>query len=173
VSRILVVDASVAIDLLARYRPEPIEKVLWEPGTHLAAPELLDIEAVHALRRLDRDGCIPASRIENLVVELRALPIRRYRHASLIEAVHALRRLDRDGCIPASRIENLVVELRALPIRRYRHASLVAGVWSLRGHLTAYDAAYVALTRLLNATLITRDERLARASGLGHAVMLA
>jgi predicted nucleic acid-binding protein len=60
VSRILVVDASIAVDLLARYRPEPIEQALWAPGTHLAAPELLDIEALHALRRLDRDGRIPA-----------------------------------------------------------------------------------------------------------------
>ncbi len=63
------VDASIAVDLLARYRPEPIEQALWAPGTHLAAPELLDIEALHALRRLDRDGRIPASRIEHLVME--------------------------------------------------------------------------------------------------------
>ena len=131
-SRILVVDASIAVDLLARYRPEPIEQALWAPGTHLAAPELLDIEALHALRRLDRDGRIPASRIENLVVEL-----------------------------------------RSLPIRRYRHANLVADVWSLRGHLTAYAAAYLSLTRMLNAMLITRDEQLACASGLGVDILLA
>jgi len=132
VSRILVVDASVTVDLLARFRAEPIEQALWAPGTRLAAPELLDVEALHALRRLDRDGRIPASRVANLVEDL-----------------------------------------RSLPIRRYRHASLVTGVWSLRGHLTAYDAVYVVLTRLLKATLITRDERLARASGLGDGVVLA
>ena len=131
-SRILVVDACVAVDLLARFRPEPIEQALWAPDTYLAAPELLDIEALQALRRLDRDGRIPAPRVETLIEEL---------------------------C--------------SLPIRRYRHASLMTGVWSLRDHLTAYDAAYVILARLLNATLITRDERLARASGLGGGVMLA
>lgn len=54
-SRIPLVDASVAVDLLARYRPEPIERALWAPGTHLAAPELLDIEALHALRRLGQE----------------------------------------------------------------------------------------------------------------------
>lgn len=75
------------------------------------------------------------------------------------------------GAIPASRAQ-LSDQLSALPIRRYRHASLLAGIWSLRGHLTAYDAAYVALARLLEATLITRDERLARASGLGEQVLL-
>lgn len=129
-SRILVIDASIAIDLIARFRPEPIEELLWASDSRLAAPELLDAETLHALRRLDRDGRIRASR------------------------------------------SNLARELQALPIRRYRHASLVAGIWSLRGHLTAYDAAYVVLARLLNATLITRDERLARASGLGHQVLL-
>lgn len=131
-SRILVVDASVAVDLLARFQPEPIERALWAPDTHLAAPELLDVEVLHALRRLDQDGRIPASRAVNLVEHL-----------------------------------------RALPIRRYRHTSLVDGIWALRGHLTAYDAAYVVLTRLLNATLITRDERLANASGLNGDVLLA
>jgi predicted nucleic acid-binding protein len=130
-SRILVVDASIAVDLLARFQPEPIEKLLWAPDTHLAAPELLDIETLHALRRLDLEQRIPASR------------------------------------------SKLVEEVQALPIRRYRHAHLLAGIWTMRGHLTAYDAAYVVLTRLLDACLVTRDERLARASGLGDKVLLA
>lgn len=129
-SRILVVDASIAIDLIARFRPEPIEDLLWATDSRLAAPELLDVETLHVLRRLDRDGRIPASR------------------------------------------SDLAGELVALPIRRYRHASLVAGIWSLRGHLTAYDAAYVVLARLLSATLVTRDERLARASVPGHRVLV-
>lgn len=122
-SRILVIDASIAVDLIARFRPEPIEELLWAPGSRLAAPELLDVEAMNALRQLDRAGRIPVSR------------------------------------------SDLAGELKSLPIRRYRHASLLEGIWSLRGHLTAYDAAYVVLTRLLDATLVTRDERLARASG--------
>lgn len=129
-SRILVVDASVATDLLARFRPEPIEEMLWARDTRLAAPELLDIEVLHALRRLDRGGCIPESRAD------------------------------------------LAAELQALPIRRYRHQSLLSRIWTLRGHLTAYDAAYVVLANLLSATLVTRDERLARASGLGLRVAL-
>ncbi len=88
-----------------------------------------------------------------------------------METLHALRRLDRNGSVPTSR-SGLASELQALPIRRYRHTSLIAGIWSLRRQLTAYDAAYVVLTHLLNATLITRDERLARASGLGGKVHL-
>ena len=129
-SRILVIDASIVVDLIARFQPEPIEELLWASGSRLAAPELLDVESLHALRRLDRDGHVPVSR------------------------------------------SNLTQELKALPIRRYRHATLITGIWALRGQLTAYDAAYVVLAKLLNATLITRDERLARASGLGDQVVL-
>jgi predicted nucleic acid-binding protein len=130
VSRILVIDASIAVDLIARFRPEPIEKLLWAPDTRMAAPELLDVEVLHTLRRLDRDGRIPSARTD------------------------------------------LTEQLRALPIRRYRHASLLDAIWSLRGHLTAYDAAYVVLSHLLDAALVTRDQRLARASGLGDRVLL-
>lgn len=38
-------------------------------------------------------------------------------------------------------------------------------IWALRSNLTAYDAAYDALAEGLGATLLTRDERLAKASG--------
>lgn len=124
-SRILVVDASVVVDLIGRFRPEPIEALLWADNTVLAAPELIAIEALQALRRLDQAGAIPPGRTS--AVEL----------------------------------------LRALPIRTYRHAGLLAGIWALRKNLTAYDAAYVALARLLGATLVTRDEKLAGAPGLG------
>jgi predicted nucleic acid-binding protein len=118
------VDASVVVDLVGRFRPEPIEALLWADDTVLVAPELMQIEALQALRRLDEAGAIPRSR--NSVCEL----------------------------------------LRALPIRFYRHASLLAGVWSLRQNLTAYDAAYVALARILGATVVTRDLKLASAPGL-------
>jgi predicted nucleic acid-binding protein len=37
-------------------------------------------------------------------------------------------------------------------------------VWELRANLTAYDAAYVALAEALEAPLLTRDARLARAA---------
>ncbi len=125
-SRILVVDASVVVDLLARFCPQPIEALLRAPDTVLTAPELIDIEVLHALRKLDRTGLIPVGR-----------------KAGLPHSIQALR------------------------IRKYRHANLLAGIWSLRKNLTAYDAAYVVLARLLNATLVTRDTQLAGAPDLG------
>jgi len=124
VTRILVVDASVVVDLIGRFRPQSIEALLWAEDTALAAPELLDVEVLQALRRLDQDGAIPPSRTQ--MVEL----------------------------------------LQALRIRRFRHHYLLDGIWSLRKNLTAYDAAYVALARLLGGTLVTRDEKLAGAPGL-------
>jgi predicted nucleic acid-binding protein len=129
-SRVLVVDASVVVDLIGRFRPQPIEALLWAEDSVLAAPELLDVEVLQALRRLDKDGAIPSSRAD--VVEL----------------------------------------LRALRIRRYRHHSLRDGIWSLRKNMTAYDASYVALASLLDATLVTRDAKLARAPGLDIQVMV-
>lgn len=124
--RILVVDASVVVDLLARFRAQPLEALLWANDTHLAAPELLDVEVLSALRKLDRAGAIP----------------------------------------PRRRAE-LPQLLRALRIRKYAHDLLLDGIWALRDNLTAYDACYVALARLLGASLATRDARLARAPGLG------
>ncbi len=36
-------------------------------------------------------------------------------------------------------------------------------MWELRANLTAYDAAYVVLGELLDASVVTTDARLARA----------
>ncbi len=130
-TRILVVDASVVVDLLARFRPHPLEELLWAPGTVLVAPELIDIEVLNALRKLDQSGAIPSGRS----AELPAL-------------------------------------MRGLRIRKYGHASLVDGIWALRKNVTAYDAAYIILARLLKATLVTRDKRLAKAPGLNVQVVV-
>jgi predicted nucleic acid-binding protein len=123
---VLVTDASVVVDLLGRFAAEPIEAALFEGGGKLVAPELLDIEVLHTLRKLEATKAIPASR--------------------------RARVLD---------------DFRALPIRRFRHAALWQDVWQLKRNLTAYDACYVALARQLEATLVTRDGRIARAPGVG------
>ena len=90
-SRRLVVDASVVVDLLGRFRPKPIEALLFAADAALAAPAQLDVEVLQALRKLDLQGAIPASR-DDLTDSLRALRIRRYPHASLLEEIWALRR---------------------------------------------------------------------------------
>lgn len=89
-SRILVIDASVVVDLIGRFQPQAIEDLIWDQNTVLAAPELLDVEVLQALRRFDLDGAIPAAR-ESVVSILQALPIRRYRHQNLHNGIWPLR----------------------------------------------------------------------------------
>lgn len=82
-----------------------------------------------------------------------------------IEVLNVLRKLDQAGAIPASRRAELPTMLRGLRIRKYGHDSLIDGIWALRGDLTGYDAACVALARLLDIPLVTRDSRLTHAAG--------
>ncbi len=56
-------------------------------------------------------------------------------------------------------------DLASARISKYPHTPLVARIWELRGNLTAYDAAYVALAEVLDAPLVTTDGRLAQAPG--------
>lgn len=89
--RLLVVDASIVLDLLARFRPQPLEALLWAPGTSLVAPELIDVEVLNAMRKLDQRHAIPATRRTQLPAQLRALRIRKYRHDALLEGIWSLR----------------------------------------------------------------------------------
>lgn len=53
--------------------------------------------------------------------------------------------------------------LAGMPIRRESAQPLVARIWGLRHNYTVYDASYVALAEALDATLVTCDEKFARA----------
>ena len=61
-------------------------------------------------------------------------------------------------------------DLMGWPIDRIPHKSLVWTAWQHRNNVTAYDAFYVAVARLSNASLITADGPLARAPALGIVV---
>jgi predicted nucleic acid-binding protein len=58
-----------------------------------------------------------------------------------------------------------LLDLMALDVDVYPFAALAGRAWELRGNLTLYDAAYVALAELLDAPLMTLDGRMSRASG--------
>jgi predicted nucleic acid-binding protein len=82
-----------------------------------------------------------------------------------LEVASVLRRQIRAGAIDARRAGLALEDLGALPARRAPHRPLLSRCWELRDNLTVYDAAYVALAEAMQATLLTGDQRLARASG--------
>ena len=82
-----------------------------------------------------------------------------------LEVTSVLRRQYAAGALDGRRATLALDDLQAMPIQRAPHRYLLRRCWELRDNLTAYDAAYVALAELLGATLLTADERLARAPG--------
>ena len=86
-------------------------------------------------------------------------------HLADIEVTQALRRYARDGDIGTADAETAISALHSLDLQRHAHEPLLDRVWELRHHMSAYDAAYVALAEALEARLITCDGRLARAPG--------
>ena len=86
-------------------------------------------------------------------------------HLLDVEVAQVVRRYAARGEISATRGRMMLGLLADFPINRYPHEPLLDRMWALRANLTAYDAAYVALTEALGARLLTRDERLAGASG--------
>ena len=78
---------------------------------------------------------------------------------SVVQSEHRRGRLD--GTAAAQAIE----DLRTWPGERWSHRPLLARAWGLRANVRGYDALYVALAEALEATLLTRDRRVAAAAG--------
>jgi len=91
-------------------------------------------------------------------------------HMLDVDVAQVLRRLVREAVISAQRAEEAIDDLADLRVTRYPHFVFLSRMWKLRHNLSAYDAAYVALSENLGATLLTRDARLASASGRAVAV---
>ncbi len=58
----------------------------------------------------------------------------------------------------------MLEDLAALPVDRHAHTVLLPRIWELRNTVSAYDAVYLALSEVLQATLLTRDSGLAAAA---------
>ena len=86
-------------------------------------------------------------------------------HLLDLEVAQVLRRFLGTRVISAQRAQEALDDLADLPLSRYPHNLLLPRVWELRATLTAYDAVYVALAELLDATLLSCDRKVASASG--------
>ena len=82
-----------------------------------------------------------------------------------VEMTSAWRRLVSRGQLDDRRARLAMEDLLALPLERVPHGFLLPRCWQLKDNLTIYDAAYVALAELLEATLVTADSRIKSASG--------
>lgn len=88
----IVLDASAAVDwLLQTSAGQRIEKRIYSPGESLHAPHLLDIEVTQVLRRLVREGTVPATRADQVVQDLLDLRVTRYPHFVLLPRIWRLR----------------------------------------------------------------------------------
>lgn len=102
------------------------------------------------------------------MVEERIFDSEQALHASLlidVEVTQILRRYAASGESEPERCRAALDDLADLPITRYPHDLLLPRAWELRHNLTIYDAVYVALAEVLEASLLTCDQRLKRASG--------
>jgi predicted nucleic acid-binding protein len=93
-------------------------------------------------------------------------------HLLDVEVAQVIRRYAANGDIDDDRGRMAIADLSDFPLRRYPHDFLLPRIWDLRNNLTAYDATYVALAEALNAPLLTRDKRLAAATGHGARIEL-
>jgi predicted nucleic acid-binding protein len=94
-------------------------------------------------------------------------------HLLDLEVAQVLRRYVARGELTEPRGREALDVLTVFPLTRYSHEPLLGRIWELRESLTGYDAAYVALAEALGVTLLTRDQRLARATGIRATIQLA
>jgi predicted nucleic acid-binding protein len=80
------------------------------------------------------------------------------------ELLSVVRRWLSRGWITQEVADRAVARLGELAVVHHGHAILRPSVWSLRDRCTTYDACYVALAQLLDARLLTTDERLRTAA---------
>lgn len=83
-----------------------------------------------------------------------------------VETVSVLRKRWLAGDLSTLRLSAAIDDLEDLPLTRFPTLPLMRRAYELRGNVTPYDAAYVALAEQLDCSLVTADSRLASAPGV-------
>ena len=81
------------------------------------------------------------------------------------ETANILRRHELAGLISPDQAAQAHADLLDLEIEHWPYELLAPRAWELRLTLSIYDASYVAVAELLGSTLVTLDQRIARAPG--------
>jgi predicted nucleic acid-binding protein len=89
-----------------------------------------------------------------------------------LEVLNALRRYVFLKRLSSARATQALHDYLLAPLDRRPVTPLLDRIWALRDNLTAYDAAYVALAESTSASLVTRDSKLAAATGHGAKIIL-
>lgn len=86
------------------------------------------------------------------------------------EAANIIRRHELAALVSSDQAAQAHADLLDLVIEHWPYELLAARAWELRENLSIYDAAYVALAELADATLVTLDRGIAGAPGVRCAV---
>jgi predicted nucleic acid-binding protein len=87
-------------------------------------------------------------------------------HLVMFEAANVLRRHERAGLISADQAVQAHADLVDLSLELWPYELVAPRAWELKGRLSIYDGAYVAVAELTGATLVTLDRHLAGAGGI-------
>jgi predicted nucleic acid-binding protein len=79
------------------------------------------------------------------------------------EVLSALGRMHREGVLTIGQVDAALDDLRRAPLIRHDLSPLLTGAWARRDTLRLADALYVELADTADLTLLTTDQRLARA----------
>ena len=82
----------------------------------------------------------------------------------LAEIAHVVRNLSLGHLITDAEAMRILSDFRAFKVELYPVEPLMVDAWEMRHNVSAYDALYVVLARLLGACLLTCDRRLAVAA---------
>lgn len=106
-------------------------------------------------------GAPTAAAIRAALADVPEVDVPEHFHVEAISAIRGLRLRNALSEERANRALDLLVSLRTL---RHPVAPLTQEIWGMRDQLSAYDAAYVAVARMLDLQILTADRGLAAAA---------